>query len=630
MNDHDDRYRDLLETIQQGDTFWSGNQDPQMRASYVIGQRIDAIFAFLRTADSQSVAERQVLITGERLGEFEILGPLGFGGMGQVYQAVQHPLNRIVALKICDPLIATDPVLRNQFTLEAMALARLKHPNIVPVLTTGEDRGYLYLAMEFVPGSSLAAVLAVLRGGAEDEDAICVLKAAVRGDTVQPASDCDSYQNSRISDQEHKAFALRLAHGLALGVAEIHQAGLLHLDIKPANIVLQPEGTPVIVDFGLARRIRGDHSQDAMLLGTPAYAPPEQMQGDFARLCPASDVFSIGMTLRECLTLHVPSESHRATIDDARDRLTTSFRKRKPKLGWELVAIIDKCCETQPSSRYPDASELADDLSRYINGTPIRAKTTCFRQVRYWATEKPFRAALVAWPVFIGLLAVAILILQLIFGFTDEFPPSVDEADARFCSVFLKTKPDKKLAVAAIEQYTICLKLRPSDTWCLMQRAILYFHANRIPEAIFDLQQLDNRHPDYASVNQLLASACQEMGDLSKSREYRSLARKIYPTRSEDLFWLGHIASFILNDADLAGYYWTACLLRTPGSSHTFGPRDTVTSVSQQTYNVHFLSRRLYAEHCLDSEASLQQLNLSRDLRPDLAARCEAFSNSMP
>ena len=238
------------------------------------------------------------------------------------------------------------------------------------------------------------------------------------------------------------------------------------------------------------------------------------------------------------------------------------------------------------------------------NSANLSASTASTCGVGDRLRPKPTRAALVAWPVFIGLLAVAILIVQLIFGLTDEFPDLVDEADARFCSVFSKTEPDTKALQAAIEQYTSCLKLRGSDKWCLMQRAILHFHANRIPEAISDLQQLTNRHPDYASVNQLLALACQEMGDPSKSREYRSLAQRIYPTRSEDLFWLGHTTCFILRDKELAGYYWTACLLRTPDQFHTFGPRDAAMNVSRQTYYVHFLSRRFYAKNCLDVEAS--------------------------
>jgi serine/threonine-protein kinase len=180
---------------------------------------------------------------GRWLGEFELLGVIGRGGMGVVYRARQRSLNRLVALKTIRAGGPADPVDVRRFRAEAEVVAGLEHPNIVPVYEVGEHDGLVYLSMRLIEGGSLADRL-------------------------------DRF----VSDPRAAA---QLVADVARAVHFVHQRGVLHRDLKPANILLDADGRPLVTDFGLARRLDGDSSltQSGAVVGTPSYVAPEQASG---------------------------------------------------------------------------------------------------------------------------------------------------------------------------------------------------------------------------------------------------------------------------------------------------------------------------------------------------------------
>jgi hypothetical protein len=209
-----------------------------------------------------------------RLGRYHILRILGRGAMGAVYLAHDAQLDRLVALKAPQFAAEDGPEARQRFLREARAAAAIDHPNVCPVFDVGETDGSPYLAMAYVPGQSLAQLL--------------------QGPAVLP-----------------RRRAVELVRTLALALQEAHDRGVIHRDLKPSNILLNQRGEPVIVDFGLARRL---HPGDARLtrvgqpLGTPAYMSPEQVVGAAGRMGSGCDVYGLGVVLYQLLTGRLPFE----------------------------------------------------------------------------------------------------------------------------------------------------------------------------------------------------------------------------------------------------------------------------------------------------------------------------------
>src|SRR5947209_11305051 len=246
------------------------------------------------TADS---AEEPVELPG-----YEILGELGRGGMGVVYQARQTSLDRLVAVKMIAAGAHAPPRQRERFRTEAAAVARLQHPNVVQVFEAGEAAGRHYLAMEYVGGGSLADRLA--------------------GVPMPPAA------------------AAQLLPTLAGAVHYAHEHGVLHRDLKPANVLLTADGTPKVADFGLAKLLAADGSDapDATIpgavLGTPSYLAPEQAETRPGSLGPATDVYGLGAILYELLTGRPPFRGATTlhTLDEARSQEPVPARRLAPKV----------------------------------------------------------------------------------------------------------------------------------------------------------------------------------------------------------------------------------------------------------------------------------------------------------
>jgi serine/threonine-protein kinase len=300
---------------------------------------------------------------------FEILGELGRGGMGVVYQARQVALNRLVALKMILAGGHADPEQQRRFRVEAEAIAQLRHPNFVQVHDHGHSGGHAYLALEFVEGGTLARRAA--------------------GVPQPPAQ------------------AAQLVEMLAAAMQHAHQHGLVHRDLKPANILFTADGVAKITDFGLAKRLEGATAQTASgaLLGTPSYMAPEQAAGHGSAIGPATDVYALGVILYELLTSRPPfgGDSVLEVLRQVQEEEPLPPTRLRPGLPRDLETICLKCLQKAPARRYA-AAALAEDLRRFRADEPIRARPTGSVEWAWrWCRRRPWAASLAAGVlVFLG------------------------------------------------------------------------------------------------------------------------------------------------------------------------------------------------------------------------------------
>ncbi|HEX5271579.1 MAG TPA: serine/threonine-protein kinase, partial [Gemmataceae bacterium] len=270
---------------------------------------------------------------------YEVLGELGRGGMGVVYKARQVKAGRVVALKMVLAGGHASAAEMGRFRREAEAIARLQHPNIVQMFEVGEHHGLPFFSLEFCPGGSLDRKLV--------------------GKPL-PAPQ-----------------AALLLERLALAVQAAHEKHVVHRDLKPANVLLAEDGTPRVSDFGLARKLdEVGQTQTGSLLGTPSYMAPEQARGSGHKAGPPADVYALGAILYECLAGRPPfkAATYAETVRQVLEQEPAPPRRVNPAVPRDLETICLKCLHKEAARRYPSAAELADDLRRFLEDRPIRAR----------------------------------------------------------------------------------------------------------------------------------------------------------------------------------------------------------------------------------------------------------------
>jgi serine/threonine protein kinase/tetratricopeptide (TPR) repeat protein len=311
------------------------------------------------------------------IADYEILSALGRGGMGVVYKAVHRKLKRTVALKMILDADHAGPEQVARFRLEAEAIARIKHPNIVQIFEIGEASGKPFIALEFVEGGNLHRYCGTPQPAAQAAVTVAVMARAM-----------------------HAA----------------HQVGVVHRDLKPANVLLSPKADatlplgelsanlplsafePKITDFGLAKQLdtATDLSRTGDILGTPSFMAPEQAQGRLGNIGPATDVYALAAILYDLLTGRPPFKGSTAidTLEQVRGQEPVALSRLQPKIPRDLETICLKGLRKDPRQRYHTALEFAEDLDRFLDAQPIRARPVpAWERAWKWTRREPAKAA---------------------------------------------------------------------------------------------------------------------------------------------------------------------------------------------------------------------------------------------
>jgi len=325
-------------------------------------------FGGVKTSSGQFAGPASALAPGTVLGgRYEILELLGEGGMGAVYKARDTAVDRLIALKLIRPDLAGNPAILQRFKQELVLARQVTHRNVIRIYDLGEADGLKFITMEYIEGQDLRSLL--------------------RTQGKFPVSE-----------------AVAIAEQILSGLQAAHAEGVIHRDLKPGNIMREPQGRIVVMDFGLARTVGGDGlTQTGMMVGTMEYMSPEQAQAQPVDV--RSDLYTVGLIVYELLSGNVPykAESALASLLKRSHERAVPVSDVESSVPRPLSAIVGKCLERDPAERYQVAQQILDDLAAFqgrgTSGSAVMA-----------ATSRPWRS------LWIGAAAVVVLVLAGALG----------------------------------------------------------------------------------------------------------------------------------------------------------------------------------------------------------------------
>ncbi|VTU02289.1 serine threonine protein kinase : Protein kinase family protein OS=Singulisphaera acidiphila (strain ATCC BAA-1392 / DSM 18658 / VKM B-2454 / MOB10) GN=Sinac_2100 PE=3 SV=1: Pkinase_Tyr [Gemmataceae bacterium] len=337
----------------------------------------------------------------DRFGDFRIVRELGRGGMGVVFEAVQESLGRPVALKVLSSHGQFEKTKRERFVREAHAAANLHHSNIVPVFGVGEQDGLPYYVMQLIRGEGLNALVHRWRRECDrDRDAAGAASTAVAFKTARVSASRVAPPGPAAHDARRYGdwrFVAELGEQAADALHYAHRQGVLHRDVKPANLLLDPSGRVWVADFGLAKLVQSEGlTASGEILGTLQYLPPESLGGAADE---RSDVYGLGATLYELLTLEAPyhTDSPAQLLKQLADADPVAPRQLNPAIPRDLETIVMKAMARDPGRRYATARDLARDLEAFLDDRPIKARRqTAIGRGWRWCRRNPAVALLTA------------------------------------------------------------------------------------------------------------------------------------------------------------------------------------------------------------------------------------------
>lgn len=349
---------------------------------------------------------------------FHIVRELGRGGMGVVYEAREKALDRRVALKILPFAAALDPRSLARFRQESLAAAQLDHPHIVRVYGVGCDRGVHYYAMQYIEGPSLAQVIAEMRSHQTGP-----APARAEGPPETAAGCAVDFSTERITNRrEYYRGMARLGVQVAQALDYAHAHGILHRDVKPGNLLLDERGSAWVTDFGLARidndvnlTLTGD------VLGTLRYMSPEQSRARRGLVDQRTDIYSLGATLYEMLTLEpaYPAEDRGELLRQIAHEDPRPLRQIDRTIPRELETIVIKALEKDPADRYATAIDLALDLQRFLDDQPLAARrATPLERVVKWSRRH--RSLVTSLMISLVLSLVGLAIVAVFYGWDQQ------------------------------------------------------------------------------------------------------------------------------------------------------------------------------------------------------------------
>ena len=525
-----------------------------------------------------------------RLGDYRIIREIGRGGMGVVYEAEQVSLGRHVALKVLPPQLLVDARTRQRFEREARAAARLHHTNIVPVFGVGEHEGIPYYAMQFIPGLPLDAVLDELKrlpgSGAlagpvpasgvatspRDLSAVEAARSLLSGQfqaapapTVDesPAAVVAAAGPARLSDTVERSSSSLVLPGqsadaalsstgkrtywcsvanlgvqLANALEYAHKQGVIHRDLKPSNLLLAPTGRLSLTDFGLARVLeQPGMTLSGEFVGTPAYMSPEQITAGRIPLDHRTDIYSLGATLYELLTLEPPHQGK------SREQVLAEIVQKEPKpprrvqkmVPLDLETICLKCLEKDPDRRYQTAGELAEDLRRYVNRFAILARRAGpVQRLVKWVRRRPAVAASLGCMF----LTVCVAVAFVYQAHRVEQLRLRQLLDEKISSAYLfASSGDTKKTERAIKEIE---ELGGSTGQVRLLRGVVAYFGQDLEGAINELEQAVKLLPESVAARALLAISYTDAGQDDKYERCILEMARLSPSSAEDKLFKGY------------------------------------------------------------------------------------------
>lgn len=549
------------------------------------------------------------IAAGTQFGDFEIVGELGRGGMGVVYRARQRSLNREIALKILPSYARHSRRAVQRFRSEAQAAARLHHTNIVAVYAQGEHQGQYYYAMELIDGVGLDTVIhsrpdLLSSTRARHSSSGWRLTTGSTPPAPSPSAappkttDPSSMSVLRRTGEDYRFLAFLLAE-VADALAGAHDAGVIHRDVKPHNMLLSAQNRLHLTDFGLARLIDEPHlTVSGEVMGTPAYLSPEQIRAHPAAITPATDVYSLGVTMYEMLTQQKPfdGENREQILDRICRDEPAAPRRLNPRIPIDLETLCLRAMEREPHKR-PTAAALRDDLRRFAEGRPIRARRTS-------AIEKA-----VKWVRRHKALSIAATAILLVVVLTGGLGWSIQASRRQHGAQLL----DRAYEQLAFYDYRGADAVQPdiaaaadrgaAPVRLALVRALAALGRNDNAGALDHLATVLDHDPQHVRALYLRAWALDRLGDVARGHEaFDEAERHGPPTTAEGWLFRGLAVHFV-DAAEAIESYRQANRLR--AAEHAFYPLAVLHLARAR-------NQQLYAKRSLDgfadAEASLRQL----------------------
>jgi serine/threonine protein kinase len=417
MNRPSDSHDEISRLADAIDAFLEHRRAPDESATMFLDRHQEVgeyLAPMLAAADAEPPAAPSAPKT---VGPYRIVRELGRGGMGVVYEAEQDRLRRRIALKVLPPLATLSPRRIERFLREAKSAARLDHPGIARIFDAGEADGTWYIAMELVEGRPLRDAFATIRSACERDP---------RRLGREPQLGIPTAANWHAEVAE-------LGAQVADALQHAHEHGVLHRDVKPQNIVLDRDGRPRLVDFGLAKDLTEfSLSASDEFAGTPHYVSPEQANPDGRELDARSDLFSLGVVLYELLAMRRPFDGPstetvlRAVLADE----PRPLRFFDPSLPRDLENVVGKALRKNRDERYASALDLAADLRRFRRGEPVQARPVPWPR-RAWRHAQRHRGQALTWALAFLLFVIAPTVAAVLLeGARKETVRQRDRADA--------------------------------------------------------------------------------------------------------------------------------------------------------------------------------------------------------
>jgi serine/threonine protein kinase len=493
----------------------------------------------------------------QRLGDFEILREIGRGGMGVVYEARQVSLNRKVALKVLAPGLGLTRLAVERFHREAQAAAKLHHTNIVPVHATGEHDGTHFYAMELIEGPSLDQVLNQLKQEPQPGQAP---KAATstRPDLLEtalhipgssssgPAAELST--SSLSSGGSYFDTVARMVADVADALEYAHRNGVIHRDVKPSNLLLSPDGRLSINDFGLARVLeQPGMTMTGEFVGTPAYMSPEQITAGRTPLDHRTDVYSLGATLYQMLTLQPPFAAERRDqmLAQVLHKEPTPPRRVNKKAPIDLETICLKALEKDPDRRYQTAGQLAKDLRHYVNRFAITARRTGpVGQLQKWVRRNPGLAAGLGCTV----LATAAAVLIAYRGYAVEQRRLAEKLriEQQLHDERRETAVENAILEAMSGDFDAAIRaigeaesLQAEPGLLNLLRGFIEQQRGRVKEALGYVEQAARQNPNSVAVKAQLVGLYWENSQWQQANQMVVQLEQMVPKAPEDHIFLG-------------------------------------------------------------------------------------------